>query len=165
MEREYQSIKTSDQIDERVDELQRKKEEKQKIIDDENTSTSERAAAEERVAEIDEELARTRTNVVEMGVTLGSIILVASLKIGAVSLAATNALKTTAKTLVNGLKEVGQKKSLPSSPLRRLDCFFPLQNCRADRRFSGGAHLAADFGCGGIPKVYQKEEGVGRVTP
>ena len=107
-------------------ELQRKNEEDRVIINDENTSPSEREAAEERVAERQEELARLNTQIEEReramplrerikeifkkyGVTVTAIFIAAGVTIGAVIGAITNALKSTGKQLGNGLKEIGKK--------------------------------------------------------
>ena len=113
-------------LNEQVAELQRKNEEDRVIINDENTSPSEREAAEERVAERQEELARLKTQIEEReramplrerikeifkkyGVTVTSILLAAGVTIGAVIGAITSALKATGKEFGNGLKEIGKK--------------------------------------------------------
>ena len=118
------------------------------VIRNEDTSPSEREAAEERVEERQEELARLRTQIEEReralplrerikeifkkyGVTVAAIFVAAGVTIGAVIGAITNALKATGKTLGNGFKDLGKKKknSLTSPWTARIDCFFPLQSC------------------------------------
>ena len=64
MEERLNTTKRLDDLNEQVAELQRKNEEDRVIINDENTS-SEREAAEERVAERQEELARLKTQIEE----------------------------------------------------------------------------------------------------
>jgi len=59
------TTKTLDDLNEQVKDLERKNEEDTEIINDENTSPSEREAAEERVAERQEELARLNTQIEE----------------------------------------------------------------------------------------------------
>ena len=65
LEEKLNTTKTLDELNEHEAELKRKNEEDQRIIDDENTSASKRQAAEERVAEINEELARLQTQIEE----------------------------------------------------------------------------------------------------
>ena len=126
MEERLNTTKRLDDLNEQVAELQRKNEEDRVIINDENTSPSEREAAEERVAERQEELARLKTQIEEReramplrerikeifkkyGVTVTSILLAAGVTIGAVIGAITSALKATGKEFGNGLKEIGKK--------------------------------------------------------
>jgi len=103
------------------------------VINDENATPSEREAAEARVAEREEELARLRTQVQEReeprplwervkdifkkyGWTLQAVVLAASLVIGAVVLKIMTALKSGIKAVGNGLKEIGKKKPPPFCP-------------------------------------------------
>ena len=65
LEERLNTTKSLDDLNEQVAELQRKNEEDRVIINDENTSTYERDAAEERVAESQEELARLNTQIEE----------------------------------------------------------------------------------------------------
>ena len=65
LEERLNTTKTLDDLNEQVNNLERKNEEDKEIINDENTSPSERAAAEERVAEREEELARLNTQIDE----------------------------------------------------------------------------------------------------
>ena len=117
------TTKSLDDLNEWAAELERKT----AIIADENTSPLERAAAKERVAGRDEELAPLRTQIEvqeramplrerikeifkKYGVTVTAIFLVAGVMIGTVIGSITNSLKATGKALGNGLKEIGQKK-------------------------------------------------------
>ena len=126
LEEGLNSTKTLDELNEQEANLQHKNEEDQAIINDENTSPSEREAAEGRVAERNEEIARLQTRIEEReralplrerfkeifikhGVTLTAILLAAGVSIGSVIGAITKALKATGKALGNGLKEIGKK--------------------------------------------------------
>jgi len=126
LEERLNSTKSLNDLNEQSAELQRKNEEDIAIIEDENTSPSEREAAQERVAERQEELARLNTQIEEReralslrerikeifkkyGVTVTSILIAAGVTIGAVIGAITNALKSTVKQFGNGLKEIGKK--------------------------------------------------------
>jgi len=120
------STKPLDELKDRESELKRQNEEDQAIIQDDNTSPSERVAAEDRVAERNEELGRLQTQVEEReagmplrerikeifkkhGFTVTSILLAAGVTIGAVVGSITNALKATGKAMSAGLKEIGAK--------------------------------------------------------
>ena len=126
IEERLNSTKSLDDLKEKESKLKSQNEEDQAIIQDENTSPSERGAAEARVAERNEELARLQTQVEEReralplsegvkeifkkhGVTLTAIFLAAGVTIRAVVSAITNALKATGKAMGSGLKEVGSK--------------------------------------------------------
>ena len=126
IEEKLNSTTSLDDLKEQESELKRQNEEDQAITQDENTSPSERGAAEARVAERNEELARLQTRVEEReralplservkeifkeyGVTVTAIFLAAGVTIGAVVSAITNALKATGKAMGSGLKEVGSK--------------------------------------------------------
>ena len=126
LEERLNTSKSLDEMNEQEAELKRQNEEDRAIIDDENTSPSEREAAEGRVAERREELARLRTQIEEReramplcervkeifkkyGVTVTAIVLAAGVTIGAVIGAITNALKSMGKALRNGLKDIGEK--------------------------------------------------------
>ena len=119
------STKTLDELNEQEAELQRKNAEDQAIINDENTSPSEREAAEGRVAERNEEIARLqmpikkrvralppREKIKEIfkkhGVTVASIVLAAGVTIGSVLGVINNALTSTGKALGNGLEKTGK---------------------------------------------------------
>ena len=134
IEERLNSTKPLDDLKEQESELKRQNEEDQAIIQDENASPSEGGAAEARVAERNEELARLQTQVEEReralplservkeifkkyGVTVTAIFLAAGVTIGAVVSAITNALKATGKAMGSGLKEVGSK---PGSLLPEL---------------------------------------------
>jgi len=65
LEERLNSTKSLDDLNEQKDELQRKNEEDRVIIEDENTSPSEREAAEERMEERQEELARLNAQIEE----------------------------------------------------------------------------------------------------
>jgi len=115
-----------DSLKERESDLQRQNEEDQAIIQDENASPSDKEAAEDRVAERNEELTRLQTQVAERertrpllervkeifkkyGVTVTAILLAAGITIGAVVGTITNVLKTTGKDLGKDLKDIGSK--------------------------------------------------------
>ena len=126
IEERLNKTKALDELKERENDLKRQNEEDQAIVQDENTTPSEREAAEARVADRNEELARLQTQIGEReaamplrerireifkkyGVTVASIFLAAGVTIGAVVGAITNALKTMGNQLANGLKAVGAK--------------------------------------------------------
>ena len=126
MEARLNDTRTLDEMKEQEAELQRQNEEDQAVIDDENASPSDKRAAEGRVAERQEELARLQTQIDERerglplrervkeifkkyGVTVTAIVLAAGVTIGAVVGAITNALKATGKALGKGLKDIGSK--------------------------------------------------------
>ena len=126
MEARLNDTKTLDELKEQEAELQRQNEEDQAVIDNEDTSPSDKQAAEERVAERQEELARLQTQIDERerglplrervkeifkkyGVTVTAIVLAAGVTIGAFVGAITNALKATGKALGKGLKDIGSK--------------------------------------------------------
>ena len=120
IEERLNSTKALDELKERQNALKRQNEEDQKIIQDENTSPSERGAAEERVAERNEELDRLQTQIGEResampllervreifkehGVTVTAILLAAGVTIAAVVGTITNALKKLGTEVGNGL--------------------------------------------------------------
>ena len=126
MEARLNDTRTLDELKEQEAELQCQNEEDQAVIDDENTSPSDKQAAEGRVAERQEELARLQTQIDEReralplrervkeifkkyGVTVTAIVLAAGVTIGAVIGAITNALRATGKALGKGLKDIGSK--------------------------------------------------------
>jgi len=65
MEERLNQTKSLDDLKEQESELQRQSAEDQEIIQDENASPSEKEAAESRVAERNEELARLQTHIAE----------------------------------------------------------------------------------------------------
>ena len=122
----FNDTRTLDELKEQEAELQRQNEEDQAVIDNEDTSPSDKQAAEGRVAERQEELARLQTQIDERerglplrervkeifkkyGVTVTAIVLAAGVTIGAVIGAITNALRATGKALGKGLKDIGSK--------------------------------------------------------
>ena len=122
----FNDTRTLDELKEQEAELQRQNEEDQAVIDNEDASPSDKQAAEERVAERQEELARLQTQIDEReralplrervkeifkkyGVTVTAIVLAAGVTIGAVIGAITNALRATGKALGKGLKDIGSK--------------------------------------------------------
>ena len=128
LEEGLNSTKTLDDLKEQEAELQKQDVQDRGIIRNEDTSPSEREAAEGRVEERPEELARLRTQIEEReralplrerikeilkkyGVTVTAIVLAAGVTIGAVIGAITklNALKATGKALGKGLKDLGKK--------------------------------------------------------
>jgi len=125
-EERYNQTKPFDALKEQESELQRQNEEDQVIIQDENASPSEKEAAEDRVAERNEEIVRLQTQITERergrpllervkdifkkhGVTLTAILIAAGTTIGAVIRALTRGLKASSKALGNGLKDVAAK--------------------------------------------------------
>ena len=126
MEARLNDTKTLDELKDQEAELQRQNEEDQAVIDNEDASPSDKQAAEGRVAERQEELARLQTQIDERerglplrervkeifkkyGVTVTAIVIAAGVTIGAVVSAITNALKATGKALGKGLKDIGSK--------------------------------------------------------
>ena len=126
IEERLNSTKPLDDLNEQESDLKRQNEEDQAIIQDENASPSERQAAEERVAERNEELVRLQSQIEEReramplrervkeifkkyGVTVAAIFLAAGITIGAVISSITNALKAMGQQMANGLKTVGAK--------------------------------------------------------
>ena len=126
MEVRLNDTRTLDELKEQEAELQRQNEEDQAVIDNADTSPSDRLAAEGRVEERQEELARLQTQIDEReralplrervkeifkkyGVTVTAIVLAAGVTIGAVIGAITNALRATGKALGKGLKDIGSK--------------------------------------------------------
>ena len=126
MEERLNQTKLLDDLKEQESDLQRQNAEDQAIIQDENASPSDIAAAQERVEERNEELARLQTQIAEReralpllervkeifkkyGVTLTAIVLAAGATIGVVVSSITKALKATGKALGKGLKDIGAK--------------------------------------------------------
>ena len=126
MEARLNDTRTLDELKEQEAELQRQNEEDQAVIDNEDASPSDKQAAEGRVEERQEELARLQTQIDEReralplrervkeifkkyGVTVTAIVLAAGVTIGAVIGAITNALRATGKALGKGLKDIGSK--------------------------------------------------------
>jgi len=125
MEERLNQIKLLDELKEQESELQRKNDEHQAIIQDENASPSQKEAAEGRVAERNEEIARLQTQIAERergrpllervkeifkkyGVTLTAILLAAGSTIG-----------TLIGVLTRGLKAVGKLWGTASKILLR----------------------------------------------
>ena len=128
VEERLNSTKPLDDLNEREAELRQQNAEDQAIIDAEDASPSERQAAEERVEERNEELARLQTQIAEReeamplrervkeifkkyGVTVTAILLAAGVTIGTVINALTKGLKATGKAVAGGLKEIAAKLS------------------------------------------------------
>jgi len=126
MEESFFQTKMLDELKEKKSELQRQNKQDQAIIQDDDASPSDKQAAEERVAERNDELARLQPQVEarermrplgekikelfkEKGVMLGTILVAAGITIGAVIGTITNALKATGKALGKGLKDIGSK--------------------------------------------------------
>ncbi|KAJ7328602.1 hypothetical protein OS493_023871 [Desmophyllum pertusum] len=126
LEERLNDTRALDALKEQEAEMQRQNEEDQAIIQDEAASRSDKGAAEGRVAERNEELARLQTQIAEReiarplserikeifkkyGVTVTAVLLAAGVTIGAVIGTITNALKATGKALGKGLKEMGAK--------------------------------------------------------
>ena len=126
MESRLNDTRTLDELKEQEAKLERQNEEDQAVIDNEDASPSDKQAAEGRVEESKEELARLRTQIDEReralplrervkeifkkyGVTITAIFLPAGATIGAVVGALTNALRATSEALGKGLKDIGSK--------------------------------------------------------
>ena len=126
LEKRLNETKSFNDLKEQESKLQQQNEEDRAIIEDENTSQPEKDAAEERIAERNEELARLQTQIAEReasmplrerikeifkknGFTVASIFIAAGVTIGAVIGAMTNALKKLGTDLGNGLKALGAK--------------------------------------------------------
>ena len=126
MEKRLNETKSFDDLKEQESKLQQQNEEDRAIIEDENTTQLDKDAAEERIADRNEELARLQTQIAEReasmplrerikeifkknGFTVASIFIAAGVTIGAVIGAMTNALKKLGKDLGNGLKALGAK--------------------------------------------------------
>ena len=120
MEERLNETKSFDDLKEQESKLQQQNEEVRAIIEDENTSQLDKDAAEERIAERNEELARLQTQIAEReaampvrerikdifkknGLTMAAIFIAAGVTIGAVIGAITNALKKLGTGLGNGL--------------------------------------------------------------
>jgi len=126
MEERLNSTKPLDDLNEQEAELRQQNAEDQAIIDATDTSSSDRQAAEARVEERNEELARLQTQIAEReeamplrerikeifkkhGVTVTAILIATGVTIGAVVRALTNGLKATGKAMAAGLKEIASK--------------------------------------------------------
>ena len=123
-EREFYGTKQTEDIKEREEEIKKQNEEDEKIINDENAFPQDKEAAEERIAQRNEDLAGLQTLIQEReeamplrerikeifkkyGVTVTSIFLAAGVTIAAVIGTITNALKKLGTELGNGLKTLG----------------------------------------------------------
>jgi len=126
VEERLNSTKPLEDLKERESELRQQIAEDQEIMDATDTSPSEKEAAEARVEERNEELARLQTQIAEReaamplrerikeifkkhGVTLTAILLAAGVTIGSVVSAVTKALKAIGKAMSSGLKDIGAK--------------------------------------------------------
>ena len=147
MEERLNNTKTLDELKEQETEMQRQNGEDQAIIQDEEDSPSNKQAAQGRVAERNEELARLQTQIAERertrpllkrikeiikkyGVTLTAIFLAAGVTIEAVIGAITKALKATGQALGNGLKEIGKINRFSAARAPRINCEFSIQTRR-----------------------------------
>ena len=125
-EREFYRTKQTEEIKEREEEIKRQNEEDKKILNDENVFPQDKQAAEERIAQRNEELAGLQTLIQEReeamplrekikeifkknGVTVTAIFRAAGGTIGAVIGTVTNALKKLGTDLGNGRKTLGAK--------------------------------------------------------
>ena len=125
-EREFFRTKQTEEVKEREEEIKKQNEEDEKIINDENAFPQDKGAAEERIAQRNEELAGLQTLIQEReeamplrerikaifkkyGVTVTSIFLAAGATIAAVIGTITNALKKLGTQLGSGLKTLGAK--------------------------------------------------------
>jgi len=120
------STKPLDDLNEREAELRQQNAKDQAIFVATDTSPSDRLAAEARVEERNEELARLQTQIAEReaamplrkrvkeifkkhGVTVTAVLIAAGVTIGTVVSSVTKALKATGKAMAGGLKEIGAK--------------------------------------------------------
>ena len=125
-EREFYRTKQTEEVKEREEEIKKQNEEDEKIINDENAFPQDKGAAQERIAQRNEELADLQTLIQEReeamplrekikaifkkyGVTVASIFLAAGVTIAAVIGTITSALKKLGTELGNGLKTIGAK--------------------------------------------------------
>ena len=125
-EREFYRTKQTEEVKEREEEIKKQNEEDEKIINDENAYPQDKGAAQERIAQRNEELADLQTLIQEReepmplrekikaifkkyGVTVTSIFLAAGVTIAAVIGTITNALKKLGTELGNALKTIGAK--------------------------------------------------------
>ena len=125
-EERLNSTKALDELKEWENNLKCQNEEDQAVIQDENTTPSDRGAAEERIAERNEELKRLQTQVGEReramplrervseifkkyGLMVTAIFLAAGVTIGAVVGTITKALKKCGEKMGDGLKTIGAK--------------------------------------------------------
>ena len=116
----------NDELEEKAKRLEERKEELQRIIEDENTSPSAKEAAEQTLAEINEQLEIDRENLAarerqkpllerikdifkKYGWTLQAVALAAGVVLSALALARLNGLKAGTKAVGQGLKAVGKK--------------------------------------------------------
>jgi len=126
MQERLNQTKTLDELKDQESEMKSQNAEDQAIMQDENASPSDKEAAEGRVAERNEELARLQPQIAERererpllervkeifkkyGVTIASVLLAAGVTIGVVVSTVTNALKASTKALGKGLKDIGAK--------------------------------------------------------
>ena len=125
-EKTFHSTKQTEEIKEREEEIKKQNEEDQKIANDENAFPQDREAAEERIAQRNEELSRLQTQIQEreeamplrekikeifkkQGVTVTAIFLAAGVTIGAVLGTMARAFEKLGKDLANGLKTLEAK--------------------------------------------------------
>ena len=125
-EREFYRTKQTEEVKEREEEIKKQNEEDEKIINDENAFPQDKGAAQERIAQRNEELAGLQTLIQEReeamplrekikaifkkyGVTVTSIFLAVGATIAAVIGTINNALKKLGTELGNGLKTLGAK--------------------------------------------------------
>ena len=125
-EREFYRTEQTEEVKVREEEIKKQNEEDEKIINDENAFPQDKGAAQERIAQRNEELADLQTLIQEReeamplrekikaifkkyGVTVTSIFLAAGVTIAAVIGTITNALKKLGTELGNGLKAFGAK--------------------------------------------------------
>ena len=126
IEERLNSTKPLDDLNDKEAELRQQNAEDQAIIDATDTSPSDKQAAEARVEERNEEIARLRPQIAEReeamplrerikeifkkhGVTVTAIFIAAGVTIGAVISSITKGLKATGKAMANGLKEIASK--------------------------------------------------------
>ena len=127
-EKRFYSTKQTEEIKQREEEIKIQNEKDQKILNDENAFPQDKEAAEERIAQRNEELLGLQTQIQEReeamplrekikeifkkhGVTVTAIFLAAGVTIGAVIGTMTNAFKKLGTDLGNGLKTLGAKAS------------------------------------------------------
>ena len=165
MEERLNQTKPLDALKEQESELQHQNEEDQVIIQDENASPSEKEAAEDRVAERNEEIVRLQTQITERergrpllervkdifkkhGVTLTAILIAAGTTIGAVIGVLTRGLKTHRQSFGKWPQRYCRETWFSAARDDWLNCELAVQSRRPSRRISGRAYLAA-YSCRG----------------
>jgi len=165
MEEKLHQTKPLDDQKERESELQRKNEEDQAIIQDKNASPSHKEAAEGRVAERNEELARLQTQIAERekarhllerikeifkkyGVTVTAILLAAGGHNRGCRQFNHKCFESHRQIFGERPKRYWRETWFSATRADWINCEFSFQSCGPSHRVSGQAHLAA-YSCRG----------------